>query len=108
MLCLVVGVLLLVLVFVGGYVVVVCKMVMLIVDGIVMWVIMMKLWVIDIVEENGFLVDDCDDLYFVVGVQVYDVDIIVLWCSCLLQILLDGYDVKQVWMIVLMVDEVLV
>lgn len=78
MLRLVVGALLLVLAFAGGYAVAACKTVTLTVDGTAMRVTTMKSRVIDIVEENGFSVDDRDDLYPAAGVQVHDADTIVL------------------------------
>lgn len=97
MLRLVVGALLLVLAFAGGYAVAACKTVTLTVDGTAMRVTTMKSRVIDIVEENGFSVDDRDDLYPAAGVQVHDADTIVLRRSRPLQISLDGHDAKQVW-----------
>lgn len=94
MLRLVVGALLLVLAFAGGDAVAACKTVTLTVDGTAMRVTTMKSRVIDIVEENGFSVDDRDDLYPAAGVQVHDADTIVLRRSRPLQISLDGHDAK--------------
>lgn len=105
MLRLVVGALLLVLAFAGGYAVAACKTVTLTVDGTAMRVTTMKSRVIDIVEENGFSVDDRDDLYPAAGVQVHDADTIVLRRSRPLQISLDGHDAKQVWTTASTVDE---
>lgn len=107
MLRLVVGALLLVLAFAGGYAVAACKTVTLTVDGTAMRVTTMKSRVIDIVEENGFSVDDRDDLYPAAGVQVHDADTIVLRRSRPLQISLDGHDAKQVWTTASTVDEAL-
>lgn len=107
MLRLVIGALLLVLAFAGGYAVAACKTVTLTVDGTAMRVTTMKSRVIDIVEENGFSVDDRDDLYPAAGVQVHDADTIVLRRSRPLQISLDGHDAKQVWTTASTVDEAL-
>jgi len=63
MLRLVVAGLLLVLGFAGGFAVSASKTVTLTVDGTAMRVSTMKSRVIDIVQENGFSVDERDDLY---------------------------------------------
>jgi uncharacterized protein YabE (DUF348 family) len=107
MLRLVVGGLLVVLVFAGGFAVSVSKTVTLTVDGIAMRVATMKSRVIDIVQENGYVVDGRDDLYPAGDVQVRDTDKIVLRRSRPLQISLDGQDVKQVWTTASTVDEAL-
>jgi uncharacterized protein YabE (DUF348 family) len=107
MLRLVVGGLLLVLIFAGGFAVSVSKTVTLTVDGIAMRVTTMKSRVIDIVQENGYVVDGRDDLYPAGDVQVRDTDKIVLRRSRPLQISLDGQDVKQVWTTASTVDEAL-
>ncbi|OIN79021.1 resuscitation-promoting factor [Mycobacterium malmoense] len=107
MLRLVVGGLLLVLGFAGGFAVSTCKTVTLTVDGIAMRVTTMKSRVIDIVQENGFAVDERDDLYPAAGVQVHDAANIVLRRSRPLQISLDGHDAKQVWTTASTVDEAL-
>jgi uncharacterized protein YabE (DUF348 family) len=107
MLRLVVGGLLVVLVFAGGFAVSVSKTVTLTVDGIAMRVTTMKSRVIDIVQENGYVVDGRDDLYPAGDVQVRDTDKIVLRRSRPLQISLDGQDVKQVWTTASTVDEAL-
>jgi resuscitation-promoting factor RpfB len=107
MLRLVVGGLLVVLVFAGGIAVSVSKTVTLTVDGIAMRVATMKSRVIDIVQENGYVVDGRDDLYPAGDVQVRDTDKIVLRRSRPLQISLDGQDVKQVWTTASTVDEAL-
>ena len=107
MLRLVVGGLLLVLIFAGGFAVSVSKTVTLTVDGIAMRVTTMKSRVIDIVQENGYVVDGRDDLYPAGDVQVRDTDKIVLRRSRPLQISLDGQDIKQVWTTASTVDEAL-
>jgi resuscitation-promoting factor RpfB len=107
MLRLVVGGLLLVLSLAGGLAVSACKTVTLTVDGIAMRVTTMKSRVIDIVQENGFSVDERDDLYPAADVQVHDAANIVLRRSRPLQISLDGHDVKQVWTTASTVDEAL-
>jgi len=107
MLRLVVGGLLLVLGFAGGFAVSACKTVTLTVDGIAMRVTTMKSRVIDIVEENGFAVNERDDLYPAADVQVPEAANIVLRRSRPLQISLDGHDAKQVWTTASTVDEAL-
>lgn len=107
MLPLVVGGLLLVLAFAGGYAVSACKTVTLTVDGTAMRVTTMRSRVIDIIQENGFAVDERDDLYPAADVQVHDADNIVLRRSRPLDISLDGHDVKHVWTTASTVDEAL-
>jgi resuscitation-promoting factor RpfB len=104
---LLVGALLLVLGFAGGLAVSASKTVTLTVDGIAMRVTTMKSRVIDIVRENGYNVDDRDDLYPAGDVQVHDAANIVLRRSRPLQISLDGHDAKQVWTTASTVDEAL-
>ncbi len=104
---LVVGGLLVVLAFAGGYAVSVSKTVTLTVDGIAMRVTTMKSRVIDIVQENGYAVDGRDDLYPAADVKVHDAANIVLRRSRPLQISLDGHDAKQVWTTASTVDEAL-
>ncbi len=104
---LLVGALLLVLGFAGGLAVSSSKTVTLTVDGIAMRVTTMKSRVIDIVRENGYHVDDRDDLYPAGDVQVHDAANIVLRRSRPLQISLDGHDAKQVWTTASTVDEAL-
>jgi len=77
------------------------------VDGIAMRVTTMKSRVIDIVRENGYSVDDRDDLYPAADVQVHDAANIVLRRSRPLEISLDGHDTKQVWTTASTVDEAL-
>ncbi|WP_197747369.1 resuscitation-promoting factor [Mycobacterium florentinum] len=107
MLRLIVGGLLLVLAFAGGFAVSVSKTVTLTVDGIAMRVTTMKSKVIDIVEENGYVVGQRDDLYPAADVQIHNADKITLRRSRPLQISLDGRDTKQVWTTASTVDEAL-
>ena len=107
MLRLVVAGLLLVLALAGGVAVSASKNVTLTVDGIAMRVTTMKSRVIDIVEENGYAVDERDDLYPAGDVQVHDAANIVLRRTRPLQISLDGHDAKQVWTTASTVDEAL-
>lgn len=102
-----VGALLLVLAFAGGVAVSACKTVTLTIDGTAMRVTTMKSRVIDIVQENGFAVDERDDLYPAGDVSVHDADTIVLRRSRPLQITLDGRETKQVWTTASTVDEAL-
>ena len=67
----------------------------------------MKSRVIDIVQENGFAVDERDDLYPAGDVKVHDAANIVLRRSRPLQISLDGHDTKQMWTTASTVDEAL-
>jgi resuscitation-promoting factor RpfB len=107
MLRLVVGGLLLVLAFAGSYAVSASKTVTLTVDGTAMHVTTMKSRVIDIIQENGFSVDERDDLYPAADVAVRDADNIVLRRSRPLEISLDGQNVKKVWTTASTVDEAL-
>lgn len=107
MLRLIVGGLLVVLACAGGFAVSACKTVTLTVDGIAMQVTTMKSRVLDVVQENGFVVDDRDDLYPAADVAVRDAGKIVLRRSRPLQISLDGHDTKQVWTTASTVDEAL-
>ncbi|WP_442363035.1 transglycosylase family protein [Mycobacterium sp.] len=107
MLRLVVGGLLLVLAFAGGFAVSACKTVTLNVDGIAMRVTTMKSRVIDIVQENGFTIGERDDLYPAGDVAVRDTTNIVLRRGRPLQISLDGQDTRQVWTTASTVDEAL-
>ncbi len=91
----------------GGLAVSASKTVTLTVDGMAMRVTTMKSRVIDIVRENGYNVDERDDLYPAADVQVHDAADIVLRRSRPLQISLDGRDAKQVWTTASTVDEAL-
>lgn len=107
MLRLLVGGLLLTLAFAGGYAIATTKTLTLTVDGNVMRVTTMKSHVIDVVKENGFAVDERDDLYPAAGAQVHNADNIVLRRSRPLQISLDGQQSRQVWTTASTVDEAL-
>nr|WP_223163885.1 resuscitation-promoting factor [Mycobacterium simiae] len=107
MLRLVVGVLLLGLAFAGGYAVSATKTVTLTVDGTAMRVTTMRARVIDVVEENGFSVDQRDDLYPAADVVIHDSENIMLRRSRPLEISLDGHDAKKVWTTASTVDEAL-
>lgn len=102
-----VGALLLTLAFAGGYAVSSSKTVTLTVDGTAMRVTTMKSRVIDIVQENGFSVDERDDLYPAADVAVSDAATIVLRRSRPLEISLDGQGTKKVWTTASTVDEAL-
>lgn len=107
MLRLVLGALLVVLALAGGYAVRACKTVTLTVDGTAMRVTTMQSRVIDVIEENGFTVDERDDLYPAADVLVHEADNIVLRRSRPLEISLDGQDAKRVWTTAATVDEAL-
>ncbi|WP_207546934.1 resuscitation-promoting factor [Mycobacterium kubicae] len=104
---LIVGALLTVLAFAGSYAVSAAKTVTLAIDGTELRVTTMKSRVIDIVQENGFSVDERDDLYPAGDVVVHDAAKIVLRRSRPLQISLDGQSAKQVWTTASTVDEAL-
>jgi uncharacterized protein YabE (DUF348 family) len=97
MLRLLVGATLLALTFAGGFAVAAHKTVTLSVDGTQMAVATMKSRVIDVVEENGFVVGERDDLYPAADEPVHQSDSIVLRRSRPLQISLDGEDSRLVW-----------
>lgn len=103
----VVGALLLSLAFAGGYAVVVHKTVTLSVDGTQTTVSTMKSRVIDVVRENGFEVDERDDLFPAADAQVHPSETIVLRRSRPLDISLDGQHNRQVWTTASTVDEAL-
>ena len=107
MLRILVAALLVVLAFAGFYAVAAHKTVTLSIDGAPMTVTTMKSRVIDVVRENGFDVDDRDDLYPAADQQVQDAETITLRRSRPLQISLDGRDSKQVWTTASTVDEAL-
>ncbi|MHA7648523.1 transglycosylase family protein [Mycobacterium sp. ML4] len=104
---LLVGALLLVLTFAGGYAVSAAKTVTLTVDGTSIRVQTMQSRVIDIVHENGFSVEERDDLYPAGDVTVSDAATIVLRRSRPLEITLDGQNSRQVWTTASTVDEAL-
>lgn len=107
MLRLLVAGLLLTLACAGGYAVASQKTVILSIDGEPMTVTTMKSRVIDVVEENGYVVDERDDLYPAGGTAVHDSDTITLRRSRPLEISLDGQGAKQVWTTASTVDEAL-
>jgi resuscitation-promoting factor RpfB len=102
-----VAALLVVLAIAGGLAVTAHKSVTLTVDGAQMTVTTMKSRVIDVVRENGFSVDDRDDLFPAGDQPVRNADAIVLRRSKPLEISLDGQDTKQVWTTASTVDEAL-
>ncbi len=104
---LLVGALLLALTFAGGYAVSASKTVTLTVDGASIRVQTMKSRVIDIVQENGFSVEERDDLYPAGDTTVGDAATIVLRRSRPLEITLDGQNSRQVWTTASTVDEAL-
>jgi uncharacterized protein YabE (DUF348 family) len=67
----------------------------------------MKTRVIDVVRENGFDVDERDDLFPAANEPVNDADTIVLRRSRPLQISTDGEDSREVWTTASTVDEAL-
>ncbi|MDV3129025.1 transglycosylase family protein [Mycobacterium sp. 21AC1] len=103
----IVGALLVTLIVAGGYAVSAQKTVTLTVDGAPMTVTTMKSRVIDIVEENGFDVDDRDDLFPAGEQTVGPSDSIILRRSRPLEVSLDGQGSKQVWTTASTVDEAL-
>jgi uncharacterized protein YabE (DUF348 family) len=93
--------------FAGGFAVAMHKTVTLSIDGAPMTVTTMKSRVIDVVAENGFDVNDRDDLFPAADQQVHNAETITLRRSRPLQISLDGRDSKQVWTTASTVDEAL-
>ncbi len=104
---LLVGLMLLVLTFAGGFAVAAHKTVTLAVDGSTVTVPTMKTRVIDVVRENGFEVGERDDLFPAADESVHDSDTIVLRRSRPLQISTDGRDSREVWTTASTVDEAL-
>ncbi|MGA5463536.1 transglycosylase family protein [Mycobacterium sp. NPDC050041] len=104
---LLVGTLLLTLTFAGGYAVTAHKTVTLNVDGTSTTVTTMKSRVIDVVEENGFDVEDRDDLRPAGDQKIRQSETIELRRSRPLQISLDGQHSTQVWTTASTVDEAL-
>jgi uncharacterized protein YabE (DUF348 family) len=102
-----VGALLLVLTFAGGYAVATRKTITLNIDGSPMTVSTMKSRVIDVVQENGFTVGDRDDLSPAGDQPVHEADTIVLRRSRPLQVSMDGNESRQVWTTASTVDEAL-
>ncbi len=107
MMRLVVAAILLALVFAGGTAVAAHKTVTLTVDGASMTVSTMKSRVIDVVNENGFTVQDRDDLYPAADAPVQQSEAIVLRRSRPLTISTDGGGAEQVWTTASTVQEAL-
>ncbi|MEB3071769.1 resuscitation-promoting factor [[Mycobacterium] vasticus] len=107
MLRMLVGALLLVLTFAGGFAVTSAKTVTLDVDGTPITVTTMRSTVGDVVAENGFGVGERDDVTPARNAPVRDSDTIVVRRSRPLQLSLDGREPKQVWTTALSVDEAL-
>ena len=103
----VVGALLLAVAFAGGFAVAMHKTLTLSVDGSPMTVSTMKSRVIDVVRENGFTVDNHDELYPAADQPVHQSDTIVLQRGRPLQVSVDGGQSKQAWTTALTVDEAL-
>ena len=91
----------------GGYAVSAQKTVTLDVDGAPMTVSTMKTQVADVLEENGFVVTDRDDVIPAADASIGDVDTIVLRRSRPVNLSLDGQDRGQVWTTASTVDEAL-
>ncbi|OBF19771.1 Resuscitation-promoting factor RpfB [Mycobacterium sp. ACS4331] len=107
MLRVLVAAMLLALTFAGGYAVKAHKTVTLSVDGAPITVTTMKSRVIDVVTENGFDVDDRDDLLPAADSTVRDAETIVLKRSRPVELSLDGQRSRQVWTTASTVDEAL-
>ena len=103
----IVAAILLALVFAGATAVDAHKTVTLTVDGASMTVPTMKTRVIDVVTENGFDVDDRDDLYPAADAPVEQSGAIVLRRSRPLEISTDGGGTQQVWTTASTVQEAL-
>ncbi len=107
MLRIVVGATLVALIFAGGSAVAAHKTVTLSVDGTPITVTTMKSRVIDIVNENGFDVDERDDLLPAADESVGNAETIVLKRSRPLEVSLDGQNSQQLWTTAATVDEAL-
>ncbi|WP_078058436.1 resuscitation-promoting factor [Mycolicibacter icosiumassiliensis] len=107
MLRLLVGALLLVLTFAGGFAVASAKTVTLDVDGTPITVTTMRSRVIDVVSENGFDLGERDDVSPARSAPVRDSDTILVRRGRPLQVSLDGREPQQVWTTALSVDEAL-
>ncbi|MGB3894864.1 MAG: transglycosylase family protein [Mycolicibacter sinensis] len=107
MLRMLVGALLLVLTFAGGFAVASTKTVTLDVDGTPVTVTTMRARVIDVVAENGFDLGERDDVTPARDARVQNADTIVVRRSRPLQLSLDGREPQQVWTTALSVDEAL-
>lgn len=100
--------LLLAVAFAGSYAVASAKKVTLTVDGIAMRVTTMQSRVSAVLQENGIVVGNRDELSPDAGVHVRDADQIVLRRARPLQITVDGRETKQLWTTAATVDEALV
>ncbi len=103
----VVGALLLAVAIAGGFTVATHKTLTLSVDGSPMTVSTMKSRVIDVLRENGFSVDNHDELYPAADQPVHQSDTIVLRRGRPMQVSVDGGQSKQTWTTALTVDEAL-
>lgn len=95
------------LVFAGGYAVISHKTVTLDVDGSTMTLSTMKSTVGDILSENGFELDERDDVQPAADQSIGDDGTIVLQLSRPLDITVDGGNTRQVWTTASTVDEAL-
>ena len=102
-----VGALLVAVAIAGGFTVAMHKTLTLTVDGSPMTVSTMKSRVIDVVRDNGFTVDDNDDLYPAADQPVHQSDTIVLKRGRPLQVSMDGGQSRRVWTTASTVEEVL-
>ncbi|MGB3482682.1 MAG: transglycosylase family protein [Mycobacterium sp.] len=102
-----VAALLVVLATAGALAVAAHKTVTLTVDGAPMTVTTMKSRVIDVVTENGYNVDERDDLFPAADQRIHDAENITLRRSKPLEISFDGGDALQVWTTASTVDEAL-
>jgi uncharacterized protein YabE (DUF348 family) len=102
-----VGALLVALTVAGGIAVTAHKTVTLSVDGNPITVTTMKSRVIDVVAENGFEVDERDDLLPAADEPVHDAQTIVLKRSRPLEVSLDGENSRRMWVTASTVDEAL-
>lgn len=107
MLRMLVGALLLVLTFAGGFAAVSAKTVTLDVDGTPVTVTTMRSKVIDVVAENGYRLGERDDVVPARNARVHDAETITVRRSRPLQLSLDGREPEQVWTTALSVDEAL-
>ncbi len=103
----VVGALLVAVAIAGGFTVAMHKTLTLSVDGSPMTVSTMKSRVIDVLRENGFTVDNNDELSPAADQPVHQSDTIVLKRGRPLQVSVDGGQSRQVWTTALTVEEAL-
>ncbi|MGK2880758.1 MAG: transglycosylase family protein [Mycobacterium sp.] len=103
----IVGLLLVTLVFAGSYAVFSHKTVTLDIDGTAMTVTTMKSTVGDVMAENGFDIDERDDLQPAADQPIADSGAILLRRSRPLEITLDGGQTQELWTTASTVDEAL-